>query len=169
MRANDTIMSIPTLLVVMLFVSLAGPSLTSVILVIGLLSWSSTCRVIRGEVLVLREREFIVAAQSLGSGHLRIILRHILPNTVGPLSVIVTFGFANAILLEAALSFLGLGVPPPTPSWGGMLNEAQSPTILAGMPWLWMAPGAAIALTVLAVNFIGDGLRDLSDVRSEKR
>lgn len=166
MRATEVMMSIPVLLMVMLFVSLLGPSLASVTLVIGLLGWSSTCRVVRGEVLVLREKEFIVAARSLGNGHARVILRHILPNTVGPLSVIATFGFANAILLEAALSFLGLGVPPPTPSWGGMLNEAQSPTVLAGMPWLWMAPGAAIALTVLAVNFIGDGLRDSADVRS---
>ena len=112
MRATEVMMSIPVLLMVMLFVSLLGPSLTSVTLVIGLLGWSSTCRVVRGEVLVLREKEFIMAARSLGNGHARVILRHILPNTVGPLSVIATFGFANAILLEAALSFLGLGVPP---------------------------------------------------------
>ena len=89
-----------------------------------------------------------------------------LPNTLGPLTVLATFGVAQAILLEAALSFLGLGVQPPTPSWGGMLNAAQSSTVLSTMPWFWMTPGFAIAITVLAVNFIGDGLRDAIDLRA---
>ena len=166
MRLTDTLLSIPTLLMVMIFVSVIGPSLTSVIVVIGLLGWPRTCRLIRGQILAIREEEFVTAARAVGSNSLRIIIRHILPNAFGPLTVLSTFGIANAILLEASLSFLGLGVRPPTPSWGSMLNEAQSPAVLSGLPWLWMSPGLAIALTVLAVNFIGDGLRDAADVRS---
>ncbi len=166
MRLTDTLLSIPALLMVMIFVSIIGPSLTSVIVVIGLLQWPRTCRLIRGQILAIREEEFVLAARAVGSSSVRIILRHILPNAFGPLTVLSTFGVANAILLEATLSFLGLGVRPPTPSWGGMLNEAQSPAVLSSLPWLWMSPGLAIAMTVLAVNFIGDGLRDAVDVRS---
>ena len=166
MRLTDTLLSIPALLMVMIFVSIIGPSLTSVIVVIGLLQWPRTCRLIRGQILAIREEEFVTAARAIGSNTVRIILRHILPNAFGPLTVLSTFGVANAILLEATLSFLGLGVRPPTPSWGGMLNEAQSPAVLSSLPWLWMSPGLAIAMTVLAVNFIGDGLRDAVDVRS---
>ena len=166
MRLTDTLLSIPALLMVMIFVSVIGPSLTSVIVVIGLLQWPRTCRLIRGQILAIREEEFVLAARAVGSNSVRIILRHILPNAFGPLTVLSTFGIANAILLEATLSFLGLGVRPPTPSWGGMLNEAQSPAVLSSLPWLWMSPGLAIAMTVLAVNFIGDGLRDAVDVRS---
>ena len=166
MRFTDTLMSIPSLLMVIVFVSIIGPSLGSVILVIGLIEWSRTCRLMRGQMLALREEEFVTAARAVGNSPARIILRHMLPNTFAPLIVLATFGVANAILLEAALSFLGLGVRPPTPSWGGMLNEAQSPAVLATMPWLWISPGVAIAATVLAVNFIGDGLRDAFDLRS---
>ena len=158
--------SIPSLLMVIVFVSVIGPSLGSVIVVIGLLGWSRTCRLVRGQILAIREEEFITAARSVGNSNARIIFRHILPNIFAPLTVLATLGVANAILLEAALSFLGLGVRPPTPTWGGMLNEAQSPAVLAGMPWLWTPPGIAIAVTVLAVNFIGDGLRDALDLRS---
>ena len=166
MRLTDTLLSMPTLLMVIVFVSILGPSLVSVIIVIGLLGWSRACRLVRGQVLALREEEFITAARAVGSSHARIIFKHMLPNIFAPLTVLATFGVANAILLEAALSFLGLGVRPPTPSWGGMLNEAQSPVILSTMPWLWTPPGIAIAVTVLAVNLIGDGLRDALDLRS---
>ena len=166
MRFTDTLMSIPSLLMIILFVSVVGPSLTSVIVVIGLLGWPGACRLMRGQILSLREEEFITAARAAGAGTARIIIKHMLPNTLGPLTVLATFGVAQAILLEAALSFLGLGVQPPTPSWGGMLHEAQSSTVLSTMPWFWMAPGFAIAVTVLAVNFIGDGLRDAIDLRA---
>lgn len=166
MRITDVFLSIPTLLMVIVFVSVVGPSLTSIIIVIGLLGWPGTCRLIRGQFLTLREEEYVTAARVVGASDSRIIARHILPNTLGPLTVLSTFGVASAILLEASLSFLGLGVRPPTPTWGGMLLEAQSPTVLSTLPWLWIAPGLAIAITVLAVNFIGDGLRDALDPRS---
>lgn len=163
MRLTDTLMSVPSLLLVIVFVSVVGPSLTSIIVVIGLLGWPGACRLVRGQFLSLREEEYIAAARVIGAGHYRIMFKHMLPNVLGPLSVLATFGVATAILLEASLSFLGLGVRPPTPSWGGMLNEAQSPTVLSTMPWFWLPPGIAIALTVLMVNFIGDGVRDALD------
>jgi peptide/nickel transport system permease protein len=169
MRVTDTVMSIPPLLLIIVFVAAVGPSLASVIAVIGLLGWPGTARLVRGQFLSLREAEFVTAARVTGVRDLSIAVRHLLPNTLGPLTVVATFGVASAILLEAGLSFLGLGVRPPAPSWGVMINSAQSPVILNGLPWLWLPPGIAIAVTVLAVNFIGDGLRDAFDPRAGAR
>jgi len=132
-------------------------------LVIGLLGWPPIARVVRGQFLSLREREFVMASRTVGASNPRIIFRHLLPNALAPVIVAATFGMANAVLLEAGLSFLGLGVQPPTPSWGNMLTDAQSLTVLESMPWLWIPPGAMIALAVLSINFIGDGLRDALD------
>jgi peptide/nickel transport system permease protein len=122
-------------------------------------------RIVRGEFLSLRERPFVKAAYSIGTRPLAIIWRHILPNTVAPLTVAATFGVAQAILLEAGLSFLGAGVQPPAASWGNMLLDAQSLSILKTMPWLWISPGFMIVIAVLAINFVGDGLRDALDPR----
>jgi peptide/nickel transport system permease protein len=133
--------------------------------VIGLISWPSITRLVRAQFLSLREFEFTTAARCLGIPSHRIILRHLLPNCIGPITVAATFGIASSILTEASLSFLGLGVPPPQPSWGQMLTDAQKLSILADMPWLWIPPGIMIALTVLCVNFVGDGLRDAFDPR----
>ena len=169
MRLTDTVLSIPTLLLVIAFASVVGPSLYSVIAAIGLLGWPGTARIVRGQVLSLREAEFVMAAHALGARSRYIVVRHLLPNIFGPLSVVATFGVANAILLEAALSFLGLGVQPPTPSLGDMINQARAPSVLHDIPWLWIPPGIVIAVTVLAVNFIGDGLRDALDPRSTRR
>jgi peptide/nickel transport system permease protein len=168
MRVTDTVMSIPTLLLVIVFVSIVGPSLESVIAVIGLLGWPITTRLIRGQLLSLREAEFITAARTIGVSNRAIALRHLLPNVVGPLTVVATFGVAEAILLEASLSFLGLGVRPPVSSLGEMINEAKAPSTLQGLPWIWLPAGVVIALIVLAVNFVGDGLRDALDPRSAK-
>lgn len=166
MRLVDTVLSVPILLMVIVFVSVVGPSLFSVITVIGLLGWPGTARLVRGQFLSLREEEYIMAARVVGATDARIVVRHMLPNTLAPLTVLATFGVATAILLEASLSFLGLGVRPPTASWGNMLFDAQSPTVLSDLPWLWLSPGLAIAVTVLAVNFIGDGVRDAVDPRA---
>jgi peptide/nickel transport system permease protein len=166
MRLVDIVLSVPLLLMVIVFVSVVGPGLLSVITVIGLLGWPGTARLVRGQLLSLRQEEFIVAARVVGASASRIVLQHLLPNALAPLTVLATFGVASAILLEASLSFLGLGVRPPTPSWGNILNDAQSPTVLSDMPWLWLSPGLAIAISVLAVNFIGDGIRDAVDPRS---
>jgi peptide/nickel transport system permease protein len=169
MRATDTLMSIPSLLLIIVFVTAIGPSLGSVVAVIGLLGWPGACRLVRGQLLMLREAEFVTAARVVGVSNRKILTNHLLPNIMSSLAVLATFGIASAIILEAALSFLGLGVQIPTASWGGMINEAQSPVVLIDIPWLWLAPGIAIALTVMSVNFIGDGLRDALDPRSIKR
>jgi peptide/nickel transport system permease protein len=166
MRATEIVLSVPTLLLVIVFVSVVGPSLASVIAVIGLLGWPGTTRLVRGQVLSLREAEFITAARIIGATDRSIVLRHLLPNVMSPLIVIATFGVANAILLEAGLSFLGLGVKPPTASLGQMITAAMAPSVLHSLPWLWLPPGITIAVIVLAVNFVGDGLRDALDPRS---
>src|SRR4029450_348963 len=117
----------------------------------------------------LREREFVEAARAMGAPPGRVIFSHLLPNTIAPITVAATFGVAAAILTEASLSFLGLGVQPPTPSWGNMINTAQSVAVLQQMPWLWIPAGLLIALSVLSINFIGDGLRDALDPRLRDR
>jgi peptide/nickel transport system permease protein len=167
MRFTDVVMCFPLLIIIITVVALVGPSLVNIMAVIGLIAWPSICRLVRGQFLSLREQEFITAANCLGVPSKRIIGSHLLPNCVGPITVAATFGMAGAILTEASLSFLGLGVPPPVPSWGQMLTEAQKLTILATMPWLWVPPGLMIALTVLCVNFVGDGLRDALDPQTQ--
>jgi peptide/nickel transport system permease protein len=169
MRFTDVVMSIPTLLLIIVFVSVVGPSLVSVIAIIGLLGWPATARIIRGLILQLREAEFVTAARVVGVTNRGIAIRHLLPNVLGPLSVLATFGVATAILLEATLSFLGLGVQSPEPSLGNMIFEARDSNVLKTVPWLWLPPGILIAMTVLAVNFVGDGLRDALDPRSTRR
>ena len=130
-------------------------------LIIGLLSWMTTARVVRGEVLLIKEMAYVEAARSLGATDWRILFQHILPNAVGPIVVGATLAVGNAIIIESSLSFLGLGVQPPTPTWGNMLMDAQA--TMATKPWLTIFPGMAILLVVLAVNFIGDGLQDALD------
>jgi len=146
--------------------SVLGPSIYNTMLVIGILTWTGTARLVRGQFLSLREQQFVLAARSIGVDPRSIMFRHLLPNVFSSLTVAATFGMASAILQEASLSFLGLGVQAPTPSWGNMLRDAQTLSILEGMPWLWLAPGIMIALAVLSINFIGDGLRDAIDPRS---
>jgi peptide/nickel transport system permease protein len=167
MRAGDVVMAFPRLIIIISVASILGPSIYNVMLIIGLLSWPPIARLVRGMVLSLREREFVLAARAVGVGDERIMFRHILPNVLGPILVAATFGTAGAILLEASLSFLGLGVQPPTASWGNMLNAAQSLSILESMPWLWLPPGLMIGITVLSLNFVGDGLRDAHDPHQE--
>jgi peptide/nickel transport system permease protein len=168
MRLADVVLSFPSIIVIITLVAILGPSIWNVMLVIGLLGWPPIARLVRAEFLTLRERDFVVASQAVGADHSRVIFRHILPNAMTPVIVNATFGMAQAILLEASLSFLGLGVQPPTASWGNMLNEARSITILEEMPWLWIPPGVMIALAVLSINFVGDGLRDALDPRARR-
>jgi peptide/nickel transport system permease protein len=168
-RLTDAVMCFPSLIIIIAAVAIVGPSIYNVMVIIGLLTWPSICRIVRGQFLSLREREFVEAARSMGAGNMRIIFRHLLPNAVAPIIVAATFGIASAILTEAGLSFLGLGVQPPTASWGNMINTAQSAAVLQRMPWLWIPAGIMIALAVLSINFIGDGLRDTLDPRSNRR
>lgn len=153
----------PGLLFAIAVMSVLGPGLYNVFVALGLVGWPTISRLVRGEVLALREREFVQGARALGARNSRIILKHLLPNCLGPVIVVVTLGMASAILSEASLSFLGLGTQPPTPSWGAMLSAGRE--YLFDAPWLTVYPGIAIFLTILGLNLLGDGLRDVFDPR----
>jgi peptide/nickel transport system permease protein len=163
MRFTDVVLAFPRLVLLIMIVALFGPSITIIILVLGLTQWPGTTRIVRGDVLSLREREFIHAAQALGMGRTRIILRHLIPNVLAPVIVAATLGIGNTIVMEAGLSFLGLGVQPPTPTWGSMVAEGRDN--LLGAWWVATFPGLTIVLVVLAFNLVGDGLRDALDPR----
>lgn len=169
MRSADIVMAFPGLIIIITIASIVGPSIYNIMMIIGLLGWPLIARLVRGMFLSLREREYVIAARAIGASNQRIMFRHIAPNVMAPVMVAATFGTANAILLEAGLSFIGLGVQPPTASWGNMLNAAQTLTILDSMPWLWLPPGLAIAVTVLSLNFVGDGVRDAIDPHQTTR
>ncbi len=166
MRLTDMVMTFPSLVIIITVAAAMGPSVYNAMLIIGLLTWPSIARLVRGQFLSLRTQQFVTAARSIGVSNWEIAFKHIFPNTISAITVAITFGMATSILMEASLSFLGLGVPPPTPSWGNMLRDAQSMNILEDMPWIWLPPGIMIALSVLSINFIGDGLRDALDPRS---
>ncbi len=163
MRLTDMVLAFPRLILLILVVALFQPSVLVIILVLGLTQWPGTTRIVRGEALSLREREFIQAARALGFGSGRVILRHLVPNLLAPVIVTATLGIGNTIVLEAGLSFLGLGPPPPIPTWGGMV-AAGGETLLEAW-WVATFPGLTIVLVVLAFNLIGDGLRDALDPR----
>ncbi|MFG6201993.1 oligopeptide ABC transporter permease [Nonomuraea sp. JJY05] len=163
MRAADVVLSFPSLVVIVVLAGVLGPGTAMLVLVLAACNWPTTCRVVRGLTLSLREREYVQAARGFGAGRLTVIGRHVLPAVLPQVAVAGTLLVAQMILLEAVLSFLGLGVRPPRASWGNMLTDAQNLTLIQTMPWLWLPPGLAIALTVLAVNFVGDGLRDAVD------
>lgn len=161
MRAVDATLSLPVILLALLLTVVLGPSLTNLIYVMGIVLWARYARVVRGEVLSWKEREFVAYARVAGTSPFKIIIRHIFPNVVNTLMVMLTFQTGYIILLEAGLSFLGAGVPPPTPSWGGMVSEGRG--YITSAWWLSVFPGAAIALVVLSLNLFGDWLRDYLD------
>ncbi|CAN5628745.1 hypothetical protein BH23GEM6_BH23GEM6_03800 [soil metagenome] len=163
MRFTDMMLSFPRLILLIVVIALFEPSIWLVVIVLGLTGWMSVARIVRGEVLSLREREFVQAARVLGMNDVRIIGRHIIPNILAPVIVYTTLGIGNTILVEAALSFLGLGVQPPTPSWGNMISDGRDSLITAW--WIATFPGLAIVATVTAFNLLGDGLRDAMDPR----
>jgi peptide/nickel transport system permease protein len=161
MRFTDITYSIPSLPLLIVLSAYSQAAVPAMVLIIGLLSWMATARVVRAQVLTIKEMEFIQAAIGIGSTNLRVIARHVVPNAMGPIVVGATLAVGNAIIIESSLSFLGLGVQPPTPTWGNMLMDSQA--TMATKPWLTIFPGLSILLTVLAVNFIGDGLQDSLD------
>ncbi len=163
MRFTDMVLAFPRLILLIMIVALFSPSVAVIITVLGLTQWPNTTRIVRGDVLSLREREFIQAAHALGMGKARIIFRHLIPNVLAPVIVTATLGIGNTIVLEAGLSFLGLGVQPPIPSWGNMVADGRDN--LLGAWWVATFPGLTIVLTVLAFNLVGDGLRDALDPR----
>ncbi len=165
-RLIDVVLSVPFLLVAVALVSITGPSLLVTILVIGFFSWASVARIVRGQVLSLREREFVEAARSLGSSDSRIMFVDILPNVLAPVIVYASLLIPVVIVVEATLSFLGLGLPPPTADWGDMISTSQNYYTVAW--WFVVFPGAALLITTLAFNLLGDGVRDAFDPRSDR-
>jgi ABC-type dipeptide/oligopeptide/nickel transport system permease subunit len=169
MRLADVTLAFPTLLLLIALVAALQPSLTVVFLTIGLVGWAGMARLVRGQVLVVRELEYVQAMRALGARNDRIIARHVLPAVIAPVLIAATLGVAAAIMAEAALSFLGLGVQPPTPSWGAMIADGRDLSQLRGAPWTSLFPGLAIGMTVLGFNLLGDALRDALDPRAKRR
>ena len=165
----NVFLAFPGLLLAIAMVAFLGAGLNKLILALCLIGWVGYARVMRGQVLKVREYDFVQAARALGARDWRILLFHVLPNAIQPLIVQASLGMAGAVLSEASLSFLGLGVPPPAPSWGVMLDDARDLATLVNAPHAMLAPGLAIALTVLAFNFLGDGLREYLDPRQRRR
>jgi peptide/nickel transport system permease protein len=163
MRFIDIMLSIPTFFLILAVIAFIGPSIWNIMIVIGLTSWMGVARLVRAEFLSLKEREFVLAARALGAGDLRIIFNHIMINSMAPVFVSAVLGIAAAILVESALSFLGIGVQPPTPSWGNILTLGKDNIEIAW--WLSVFPGLAILITVLGYNLLGEGLRDAMDPR----
>ncbi len=161
MGLTNIMLSIPSLIFALAVMALLGPGLINVFIALGFTNWSYSCRITRSQALAARNLDYVKAARALGYGRIRLMFTQILPNIIGPILIIATLGVAGAILLEAALSFLGLGVQPPTPSWGGMLSAAREQLFTA--PWISVCPGLAIFITVLGLNLLGDGLRDILD------
>jgi len=168
MRVVDSLMAIPYLLLVLLLASVFGPSIPLFIFVIGMVSWLFTARLVRGDTLSVRTRDYVTAAKAAGARSWRIVARHIIPNVIGTVIVATTFSIADAILLLAAISYLGLGPPPPAANWGGMLTDGLNYSY-AGYWWLIYPAGVAIVVTVMAFNLIGDALRDAFEVRLQER
>lgn len=168
MRVTDMFMSFPYIMFILVVASIVGPGLTNIVIILGVLGWPGIARLVRGNVLAIKQSDYVKASIALGYSTPRILFKHILPNTVAPILIYATSGVAGAILDEAALSFLGLGVQPPDASWGNMLSSAQSISILTNQPWLWIPPGIFILLTVLSINYIGDALRDALDPHNSK-
>ncbi len=165
MRLADVTLAFPTLLLLIAMAAALQPSLTVVFLTIGIVGWAGMARLVRGQVLVVRQLEFVQASKALGARDVRVILRHVLPSVVAPVLIAATLGVAAAIMAESALSFLGLGVQPPTPSWGSMIADGRDLNQLRNAPWTSVAPGLAIGSAVLGFNLLGDALRDALDPR----
>jgi len=167
MGLTNIMLSIPSLVFALAIMAVLGPGLLNIFIALGLTNWSYSCRITRSQVLFNRSLDYVTAAQALGYGRIRIMFTQILPNIMGPILVVATLGVAGAILIEAALSFLGLGTQPPTPSWGGMLSTAREQLFTA--PWISIFPGMAIFITVLGLNLLGDGLRDILDPHTTRK
>lgn len=163
MRLVDMVLCFPFLVIAITMASILGPSIWNVMIIIGILGWPKITRIVRAEILSLKEREFIEAAKALGLDSKDIILKHLIHNIYAPIIVYGTLGIAQGILYESFLSFLGMGVTQPQPSWGNMLTAAQNMRVLQSEWWLWIPPGLCVFLTIVSINFLGDGLRDALD------
>ena len=163
MRCADIFMSFPSMILILVLVSVIGPSVWTVTLVIGVLGWTDFAKLIYGNVLSIREKEYVESAKAVGTKDLPLLFKYVIPNAFAPILINFTFRTAQAIIQESSLSFLGMGVQPPQASWGNILYAAQSITVLSARPWLWVPPGILLVLTVCSINFVGDGIRDALD------
>lgn len=163
MRLADIFMSFPSMILILVLVAIFGPSVWTVTLVIGVLGWTDFAKLMYGNVLTVRNKEYVESAKAIGTKDFKILVSYIIPNAFTPVLINFTFRMAQAIIQESALSFLGMGVQPPMASWGNILYAAQSIVVLSHRPWLWIPPGILLVLTVCSINFIGDGLRDALD------
>ena len=166
MRVVDVVICFPVMFLIITISCFITPTIYTIMLIIGLVSWTGTTRLVRGEILKIRELEDVQSAIVLGASGVRIVFTHVIPNIIAPVMVQATLSIASAILTEASLSFLGVGVMPPTPSWGNMINAATNLTTLLERPWIWLPPGICILVTVLCINLIGDALRDAFDAKT---
>ena len=166
MRIVDVFMCFPFFVLAICIAALLGPSIMNIMIIYGILGWTGICRMVRAEIMSLREREFIESARAVGLNSFEIVVKHMLPNVTAIIIVYTTLGIASGILSEAGLSFLGLGVELPVPSWGNMLAAAQNLRVLRSHWWLWIPPGIMVSLTTLSINFVGDGLRDAFDPKT---
>lgn len=169
MRLADVTLAFPTLLLLIAMVAAFQPSMGVVFVVIGVVGWAGMARLVRGQVLVVRQLEYVQAIRALGARDIRVMLQHVLPNVIAPVVIAATLGVAGAIMAEAALSFLGLGVPPPTPSWGSMIADGRDLDQLRRAPWTSVVPGVAIGAAVLGFNLLGDALRDALDPKQQRK
>ena len=169
MRLADVTLAFPTLLLLIAMAAALQPSLIVVFITIGIVGWAGMARLVRGQVLVVRQLEFVQASKALGSADARVMLMHVLPSVLAPVLIAATLGVAAAIMAESSLSFLGLGVQPPTPSWGAMIADGRDLNQLRSAPWTSLAPGLAIGAAVLGFNLLGDALRDALDPRHSAR
>ncbi|MEC5425662.1 ABC transporter permease [Virgibacillus sp. C22-A2] len=170
MRIADLVLALPFLVLALTIIAILGKvTITIFVTVIAITSWPTLTRIVRGTFLSLREQEFVLGARAIGASDFRIIFKHFIPNAIGPIIVNATLMMATMIIIESALSFIGFGIPQPNPTWGNMISEAQNIRILRDHPGAWIPPGIGILVTVLAINFIGDGLRDAFDPKSNRR
>ena len=163
LKVSEIVISFPPLILILMLVAIVGQSLRNIILIFGFTGWVGFYRLVRARFLSIREEEFVEALKAFRVSKISIMFKHMLPNTLGPITVSITLSLAGMILREAGLSFLGLGIPPPTPSWGNLMIAAQSINVVRNHPFVWIFPGLFISITVLSINFIGDGLRDALD------
>ena len=163
LKFSEIVMSFPPLILILMLVAIVGQSLRNIILIFGFTGWVGFYRLVRARFLSIREEEFVEALKAFRVNKISIMFKHMLPNTLGPITVSITLSLAGMILREAGLSFLGLGIPPSMPSWGNLMIAAQSIDVVRNHPFVWIAPGVFISITVLSINFIGDGLRDALD------
>ncbi len=165
MRCSEIFMSFPSMVLILVLVALIGPSVWTVTIVIGIMGWPEFAKLIYGNVLSVREKEYVESAKAVGTKDFALMLKYIIPNAFTPILIAFTFRTASAIILESSLSFLGMGVQPPQASWGNILYDAQSITVLSTRPWMWVPPGILLVLTVSSINFFGDGMRDALDTK----